>query len=56
MSRGYKTVWLMPDHPFFTMGSQVKGKRGRQVAEHRFVMAKHLGRPLLSSEIVHHKR
>ena len=38
-SRGYRTVV----------------KRGKYLLEHRVVMSKHLGRPLLTTETVHHK-
>lgn len=46
-SEGYSLILVPPGNP-------MAGWNGRYVAEHRFVMAKHLGRPLLSSEIVHH--
>jgi hypothetical protein len=42
----YISVWVGRDHPM-AMGN------GR-VLEHRLVMAEHLGRPLTSSEVVHH--
>ncbi len=45
----YIFVYLYPDDPFLVM----TGHRP-YVAEHRLVMARHLGRPLLRSETVHH--
>lgn len=53
---GYVLVQLPPAHPFASMGrNKSKTPQGyRQVFEHRLVMAKHLGRPLLSREQVHH--
>ena len=46
---GYILLWK-PEHPNANVG---KGKG--YVAEHRFVMAEHLGRPLQSHEFVHHR-
>ncbi len=47
---GYKYVWIPVDHPFRCMVSTAC-----RVAEHRLVMAQHLGRPLEPYEAVHHK-
>jgi hypothetical protein len=46
---GYVRVWVAADDPMASM----KLNDG-YVAEHRLVMARHLGRPLLRSETVHH--
>lgn len=44
--RQYIYVWVSPESSFSSMG--------RQVGEHRLVMAHYLGRPLSSRETVHH--
>jgi len=48
----YIDVWISPDDFYFAM---VPNGRGRYIAEHRLVMAKHLGRCLQTWEFVHHK-
>lgn len=52
-STGYVMRLVYEDDPFFKMG-QVKADGLRYVLEHRYVMAKHLGRPLRKEETVHH--
>jgi HNH endonuclease len=49
LSHGYVYVWLSPDDPMACMRD-----KGGRVAEHRLVLARKLGRPLLLSETVHH--
>jgi hypothetical protein len=49
-SDGYIKILAGADHPFVCMA---KG-RPLYILEHRLVMARHLGRPLKESEIVHH--
>jgi hypothetical protein len=48
-SHGYIYVWIAPSDPLSSMAQ----KTG-YVAEHRIVMARHLGRALLPTETVHH--
>lgn len=48
-SCGYVRVWLDPNDPMASMMG-----RARDVLEHRIVLARKLGRPLLRSETVHH--
>jgi len=48
--RGHRLVRLAADDPFAVMRNS-----GGYVMEHRLVMARHLGRPLLPREVVHHK-
>ena len=45
---GYVLLY-MPDHPMATR------MRKRYVLEHRLVMSNHIGRPLLKTEVVHHR-
>jgi HNH endonuclease len=52
---GYVRVWLSADDPLVSMAQRHGTSGGGYVFEHRLVMAKHLGRPLLKSETVHHK-
>jgi len=47
---GYWLVLLRPTDPFYCMA-----QKSGYVPEHRFIMAKHLGRPLEQWEAVHHK-
>jgi hypothetical protein len=49
MMKGYWQAFVEPDDPMAVM----RGKSG-YVAEHRLVLARKLGRPLLASETVHH--
>jgi len=46
---GYIMRTIQPNNPFFCMSDARNGIR-----EHRLIMAEHLGRPLLSTEVVHH--
>jgi transposase len=50
VQNGYVFVRVYPGDPFYVMAN-----RCGYVLENRLVMARHLGRPLLRSETVHHK-
>lgn len=48
-----KLIKVEEDSPFISMAYKLQS--GYYIAEHRLVMAKHLGRCLTRNEIVHHK-
>jgi transposase-like protein len=52
-SNGYVLRTLHKDYWLYSAGTK-QAQGTRQMAEHRRVMAEHLGRPLESSETVHH--
>jgi hypothetical protein len=47
---GYIMILLEPSDPYYCMA-----QKSGYVLEHRYIMARHLGRPLESWEVVHHK-
>jgi hypothetical protein len=47
---GYIAIKLKPEDPLISMAT-----KARYVLEHRLIMARHLGRPLLREESIHHK-
>jgi hypothetical protein len=49
--RGYIYVKVYPDHPFYDTMANSLG----YIAEHRLVMAEHLGYPLDTNDLVHHR-
>ncbi|MEZ4861226.1 MAG: HNH endonuclease signature motif containing protein [Caldilineaceae bacterium] len=51
IKQGYIQVKVYPDHSFYNEMASTTG----YIAEHRLVMAEHLGRPLAKTEVVHHK-
>jgi len=51
ITNGYVLLYLPKGHKFESM----RNKSTMYVSEHRLVMAEHLGRPLTSQELVHHK-
>ena len=51
---GYVYIAIPQDDPAFCWFTRTTTKKMIQVAEHRWVMAKRLGRPLLRGELVHH--
>jgi hypothetical protein len=53
LKTGYVYVYIEETSPFYSMVA--KGVGPGYVAEHRLVMSKFIGRPLLKNETVHHK-
>jgi hypothetical protein len=52
---GYVQIWIPASDPYCGDGDNRPTTSGMRVAEHRYVMAKHLGRMLTAYENVHHK-
>ncbi len=54
---GYRYISVPEDHPLIEMVGRVfiHGRHRYYIAEHRLVIAGHLGRPLKPWELVHHK-
>ncbi len=50
INRGYRYIKITPDDPFYCMA-----REDGYVKYSRYLMAKHLGRPLTRKENVHHK-
>ena len=51
VKHGYIYVKVYPDHPFYESMANNMG----YIAEHRLIVAQSLGKPLTSTEVVHHK-
>lgn len=55
IKRCYKFIHIHKNDPLFAMvNAKTKTVKGGWVLEHRLVMARHINRPLLTSEVVHH--
>lgn len=54
-SKGYVRIWVPKDDPVFQGPKSARRFGGWPMFEHRYVMAKKLGRRLKRKETVHHK-
>ena len=55
-THGYVYIRVLIEDPLFVMARRnARSKSSAYALEHRLVMARHLGRPLVRSEQVHHK-
>lgn len=53
-SWGYIVIRINKDNPYFDMCTPTPNGKSGYVREHRLVMAKEMGRPLIPTELVHH--
>ncbi len=53
-AEGYIFITVDENHPFFSMAKKATNANHFEIAEHRLVMAQHLGRVLTDDELVHH--